>query len=207
MRICDTKLVWLMISCALGVLSLSAQEPAQVSEGARNARLAVFEACTATLTNIQNELYKLAGAFPSLSGIGEAKPRNGEPFSSTTNRLYRVHHDLQYSKGVRVEKTGPGPDGSISASGERLVFEKGGVLFQLFIVDRPIKVASTGLHRLPIGRGDNQMRLIYNLEEDSKDPVLESAVQHVVERNVSVLRNALETLAATNSSLSADTVW
>ncbi len=162
-------------------------------EVAQQAREDIFGACATALTNIDQDLKTLGQKFPPLDGLAAAKIVNGQPYNKAEQKPLPVYHHLDYRKNVRIEQIPPDSQGRVSASGERHIVENGGVELEIYIVNRPVKVAGT-IFLLPLGEGNNQMRLIMHLEENPPDRAMEKAVRDVVEKYVEALSRSLRAI-------------
>ncbi len=155
-----------------------------------NALRYVHGACTQTMTNIYAALLKLVGSFPVLDGFSNAHIVSAEPII-WRNETWE-QHCLNYLKNVKTEKLKPGANGTIPQQDEIQLVEENGARLEIYLVQRAAKIARTHEYLLPYGAGDNQLRLIYNLEANPPDPALQKAVEAVIERQVALLKQTLQ---------------
>lgn len=150
----------------------------------------VHGACAQTLTNIHADLLQLVRTFPVLDGISNAHIVSAEPliWRNTTWE----HHRLSYHKNVRTEQFKPGPGGAVAQQDQVQFVEKGGLRLEIYLVQHVVKIQRTREYALPYGSGDNQLRLLYNLEANPPDPALERGIREVIEKHVELLKKTLQ---------------
>lgn len=183
----------------LATAQFSISQPVWAADGTNKtsvpnpgALLIVHHACTQTMTNIFADLLKLVGTFPVLDGISNAHIISAEPLL-WRNATWEQHR-LIYLKNVRTEQLGPGPGGTIPQAAQIQFVEKGGVRLEIHLDQHPVKINRTHECFLPYGTGDNQLRLIYILEENPPDPALEKGVRETIGKHVYVLKKTLQAM-------------
>lgn len=150
----------------------------------------IFEACKATITNILYDLHGIENLYPALHDISFSNIVTVEAYDPITQKPNRVHHRLQYRKNARNVKLTPDEKGRAPQWDQGTFVGDGGIALDIYIVDRPLLIPGSEF-LLPVGQGDDQMRLIYDLGENPPDRSLEQAVNGIITNQVNVLSNAL----------------
>ncbi|MGD1083994.1 MAG: hypothetical protein ABSA47_04485 [Verrucomicrobiota bacterium] len=206
--------------CLAVSLMLACPATAQVSDGglgsqdtelivAHKAQLG--QACGIAMTNVLREFEKLAQRYPSLSDIGSASiVKLGSPDSGIVRLDYWKNVSYVQLPAFHVAPGQPYPpgteaitvvamDGTVLHSGGHYVVDKGGAGLGVSIqnADEPqevIMVAKPGQTIYPlllVGR-NWKLRLVYSLELNPSDSLLDKALRDIVEKQVSLLRSALQ---------------
>jgi hypothetical protein len=164
--------------------------------GVQNKRDGISLACATALTNILKELRGLAQQYPPLSNIRSARiVRDGAPDSGNVeldyvkNNHYEPYH---YAPGTPAAQMRP-------VLGKYVV-DNGGA--SLIVAIRnfdeqqgtpPISHGvSGGFYPLMIVQKQTKFALVYNLELNPDDPVLEKRVRNVVEKQVGILTKTFQ---------------
>ncbi|MGO9199264.1 MAG: hypothetical protein ACLQM8_01835 [Limisphaerales bacterium] len=186
------KLLALLVAAgvALGRPGSAAEAASGVSGPSAETLGLVHGACAQTLTNIHADLLQLVRTFPVLDGISNAHIVSAEPliWRNTTWE----HHRLSYHKNVRTEQFKPGPGGAVAQQDQVQFVEKGGLRLEIYLVQRVVKIQRAHEYALPYGSGDNQLRLLYNLEANPPDAALERGIREVIEKHVELLKKTLQ---------------
>lgn len=186
-----------LAGCGFAILvcgkAISGEMANEINPAERSARHSAGRASGQTLTNICAELIHLSGQFRILAGISATNIVTCQ--ADRPGNQNWVHHHLRLFKNVKVDqvRVEPGQKGTLPESNERHTIERDGVKLEIYLLQYDINVARTHDYLLPYGTGNNQLRLIYYLKENPRDPALEKAVQDVIERNVALLRKSLQT--------------
>jgi hypothetical protein len=158
----------------------------------QSARAAVNALCGQAITSIYGDIAKLAGRFPVLAGLSKTNILSSR--AKLMGGLNWEHHSLRYFKNLRVERPPVDPKGPVSATGEVRTLDKGGLILEIYLRQRDVKVPRTRAYLLPYGTGDNQLRLILRLEENPPDAELDKAVRDIVDLRVGLVKRSLESM-------------
>jgi len=179
----------ILATVGLQVLVCRAAIPGEMSPrevlAERNARPAVHDLCKQAMRDIRADLAGLVGRFSVLDGISRTNIVCAEPQPAGAPTW--EHHYLRYYRNVTIKRTGP-----FLPTGEIHTVEKDGAKLEIYLLQGDVKIARVGGYALPYGAGDNQLRLIYNLEANPPDPSLDKALREVIEKRVALLEKALQ---------------
>ena len=160
----------------------------------------IFEACNAAITNILQGLQGIANLYPRLVDISSsAKIVATAPYDPLTLKPNRVSHHFQYRKNAKEVKLAPDEKGRAPQWDRGTFLNNGGIALDVYIVDRPLLIPGSEF-LLPVGKGDDQMRLIYSLGENPPDRSLQEAVNRIFAKQVNALSNALVVIQARASA-------
>ena len=134
-----------------------------------------------TLTEIRDDIDKLAKKFPVLEGMGKS-PVKGIAVPATEDDL--IHLSIDFEKNVKHGKSEPGPDGSTSQSDQYTLVEKDGVRLKIALGRYLGKMQTNEPFWLAKVAGGPRVRLIYYIEPNPPDPELTKSVAAIIGAHV-----------------------
>ena len=168
-----------------------ATKPAEVELSPELQRhVAINDLCKKAMDNIKKDLLEAAQKYPALSDIKDIDPEIGDAVDGQAHTALPIQDYIIWQKAVKIMIPVPGAGGGGSQV-QQFVVDPNGIRLEIYILEGDLKIDKTQSIGLGAKLKDDELHLMYVVDENPKNAEMEKAVKEIISRQAGELKKAI----------------